>query len=146
MQTFAIPGTISLSLLGGAMFGVWRGLALVSVVSTVGACACYCLARVAGRSVVHALWPERLHSFAAEVKRRKQHLLNYIVFLRVTPILPNTFVNVASPIVDMPLNTFAAGRCLCCLPNNYMAVSAGSKLGELNSLSDLYDTRLLLTG
>ncbi len=30
MQTFAIPGTISLSLLGGAMFGVWRGLALVS--------------------------------------------------------------------------------------------------------------------
>ena len=84
-----------------------------AVVSTLGACACYCLARVAGRGLVHALWPQRLHSFAAEVKRRKQHLLNYIVFLRVTPILPNTFVNVASPIVDMPLSTFAAGTCLC---------------------------------
>ena len=39
MQTFAIPGTISLSLLGGAMFGLWRGLALVSGVEA-------CLARL----------------------------------------------------------------------------------------------------
>ena len=38
MQTFAIPGTISLSLLGGAMFGLWRGLAVVSGVDP-------CLAR-----------------------------------------------------------------------------------------------------
>ena len=98
---------------GGIALLLQRCISCPAVVSTVGACACYCLARVAGRSVVHALWPQRLHSFAAEVRRRKQHLLNYIVFLRVTPILPNTFVNVASPIVDMPLSTFAAGGCVC---------------------------------
>ena len=30
MQTFAIPGTVSLSLLSGALFGIVRGLLLVA--------------------------------------------------------------------------------------------------------------------
>lgn len=30
MQTFAVPGTLSLSLLAGALFGVLKGLLLVS--------------------------------------------------------------------------------------------------------------------
>ena len=39
-----------------------------------------------------------------------------------------------------------AGTFLGCLPNNFVAVSAGSKLGELQSLQDLYDRKLLLLG
>jgi uncharacterized membrane protein YdjX (TVP38/TMEM64 family) len=38
MQTFAVPGTISLSLLAGALFGPYYGLALVAVVSA----PCWC--------------------------------------------------------------------------------------------------------
>ena len=30
MQTFAVPGTVSLSLLSGALFGIVRGLLLVA--------------------------------------------------------------------------------------------------------------------
>ena len=41
---------------------------------------------------------------------RRRELLNYIIFLRVTPILPNTFINVASPIVGVPLAPFALGK------------------------------------
>ncbi len=39
-----------------------------------------------------------------------------------------------------------AGTLIGCLPNNFVAVSAGSRLGELVSLRDLYDRRLLLLG
>ena len=35
---------------------------------------------------------------------------------------------------------------LGCLPNNFLAVNAGSKLGELNSVSDLYDYKIILAG
>lgn len=38
------------------------------------------------------------------------------------------------------------GTLLGCLPNNLVAVNAGSHLGELRSLSDLYSTRLLALG
>ena len=39
-----------------------------------------------------------------------------------------------------------AGTLVGCLPNNFVAVNAGSKLGELKSLADLYDIRLIMLG
>ncbi len=89
-QTFAIPGTITLSLLAGGLYGPARGAALVAVVSTAGSCACYCMSWAVGAPLARALWPERLERYAAEVMARRRQLLNYILFLRVTPILPNT--------------------------------------------------------
>lgn len=146
LQTCAVPGTLSLSLLAGALYGWCAGLVLVAVVSTVGSCSCYALSRLVGRWLVHALWPRKIEQYAAEVQRRRADLLNYVIFLRVTPVLPNTFVNVASPIVGVPLAPFMLGTLLGCLPNNMVAVSAGSRLSELESLSDLYDPRMLLVG
>lgn len=46
---------------------------------------------------------------AWQVDRRRGDLFNYLVFLRVTPILPNIFINIASPVVDVPLRHFALG-------------------------------------
>lgn len=39
-----------------------------------------------------------------------------------------------------------AATLLGCLPNNFLAVNAGSKLGELKSFSDLYDYKIILAG
>lgn len=78
--------------------------------------------------------------------RRRGDLFNYIIFLRVTPILPNIFINIASPVVNVPLRPFALATLLGCLPNNFLAVNAGSKLGELKSFSDLYDYKIILAG
>ncbi|KAK9845737.1 hypothetical protein WJX81_000915 [Elliptochloris bilobata] len=146
MQTFAVPGTLSLSLLAGALFGVTRGLLLVAVVSTLGSCACFCLSALIGKALAQAVWPDRLEAFADEVRKRRGDLLNYIVFLRVTPLLPNTFINVCAPIVRVPLPHFALGTLIGCLPNNFLAVHAGSKLGELRSLRDLYSPRMIALG
>ncbi|KAF2297408.1 hypothetical protein GH714_023209 [Hevea brasiliensis] len=43
MQTFMIPGTIFMSLLAGALFGVVRGLFLVVFNATAGASSCFFL-------------------------------------------------------------------------------------------------------
>jgi hypothetical protein len=102
-------GTVSLSLLSGALYGTSRGVALVAVISTLGSTACYCLSWCFGRPVALAIWRDRLRHFADEVRARDDDLLAYIIFLRVTPILPNTFINVASPIVGVPLLPFFFG-------------------------------------
>jgi hypothetical protein len=39
-----------------------------------------------------------------------------------------------------------AGTFLGCIPNNFIAVNTGNKLGELKSLTSLYDTKQLLFG
>lgn len=110
MQTFAIPGTVSLSLLSGALYGSTRGFALIAVVSTLGSCSCYCMSKLFGRPVARAIWKEKLDHFSTEVSRQNHDLLSYIIFLRVTPVLPNVFINVASPIVGVPLWEFFLGK------------------------------------
>ena len=81
-----------------------------AAISSVGSCACYGVSLLLGTDLAGAVWPNRLKHFQAEVEKRRHDLLSYIIFLRLTPILPNTFINVASPIVNVPLSSFAIGE------------------------------------
>ncbi len=56
-----------------------------------------------------------------QVDRRRGDLFNYLIFLRVTPILPNIFINIASPVVDVPLRPFVLGalNVQCCCTMSY---------------------------
>ncbi|KNA13710.1 hypothetical protein SOVF_113810 [Spinacia oleracea] len=145
MQTFMIPGTVFMSLLAGALFGVFRGLALVLFTATAGASSCFFLSKLIGRPLVFSMWPDKLTFFQAQVAKRRQNLLNYMLFLRVTPTLPNTFINVASPIVDIPYHTFFLATFIGLIPAAFVTVRAGIALGELRSIGDLYDFQSIAT-
>ncbi|CAD5188155.1 unnamed protein product [Musa acuminata subsp. malaccensis] len=144
MQTFMIPGTIFLSLLAGALFGVVKGVILVVVSATSGASSCYFLSKLIGRPLVSWMWPEKLRFFQAEIAKRKEKLLNYMLFLRITPSLPNTFINLASPIVDIPFRIFFLATLVGLVPASYITVRAGLALGDLKSVRDLYDMKTLV--
>ncbi|MED6169127.1 hypothetical protein PIB30_018465 [Stylosanthes scabra] len=139
MQTFMIPGTIFMSLLAGALFGVVRGILLVIFNATAGASSCFFLSKLIGRPLVSWLWPEKLRFFQAEIAKRRDRLLNYMLFLRITPTLPNLFINLASPIVDVPFHIFFLATLIGLIPASYITVRAGLALGDLKSLKDLYD-------
>ncbi|GAA0167644.1 hypothetical protein LIER_22527 [Lithospermum erythrorhizon] len=145
MQTFMIPGTVFMSLLAGSLFGVFKGVALVVFTATAGASSCYFLSKIIGRPLVFSLWPDKLTFFQNQVAKRRKRLLNYILFLRVTPTLPNTFINVASPIVDVPFHIFFLGTVIGLIPGAYVTVRAGIALGELQSVGDLYDCNSIAT-
>ncbi|XP_010240889.1 PREDICTED: uncharacterized membrane protein At4g09580-like [Nelumbo nucifera] len=145
MQTFMIPGTIFMSLLAGALFGVFKGVTLVVFTATAGASSCYFLSKLIGRPLVFSLWPDKLSFFQAQVAKRRERLLNYMLFLRVTPTLPNTFINVASPIVDVPYHIFFLATFIGLIPAAYVTVRAGIALGDLQSLGDLYDFQAIAT-
>ncbi|KAJ3697745.1 hypothetical protein LUZ61_001450 [Rhynchospora tenuis] len=144
MQTFMIPGTIFMSLLAGALFGVFRGIILVVLTATAGASSCYFLSKLIGRPLVIWLWPEKLKYFQGEIAKRKDKLLNYMLFLRITPSLPNTFINMASPIVDIPFHIFLMATLVGIIPASYITVKAGLALGDLKSVRELYDFKTLL--
>ncbi|GMJ12512.1 hypothetical protein like AT4G17790 [Hibiscus trionum] len=145
MQTFMIPGTVFMSLLAGALFGVLKGVALVVFTATAGASSCYFLSKLIGRPLVLSLWPDKLSFFQAQIAQRRERLLNYMLFLRLTPTLPNTFINVASPIVDVPYHIFFLATFIGLIPAAYITVRAGIALGELRSVGDLYDFNSIAT-
>ncbi|CAF2023665.1 unnamed protein product [Brassica napus] len=146
MQTFMIPGTVFMSLLAGALFGVFKGMALVVSTATAGASSCFLLSKLIGRPLIFSLWPDKLVFFQVfSVARRKDGLLNYMLFLRLTPTLPNTFINVASPIVDVPYHIFFLATFIGLIPAAFVTVRAGIALGEQQSLGDLYDFSSMAT-
>ncbi|XWS49540.1 hypothetical protein CRYUN_Cryun12cG0011700 [Craigia yunnanensis] len=145
MQTFMIPGTVFMSLLAGALFGVFKGVALVVFTATAGASSCYFLSKLIGRPLVFCLWPDKLSFFQAQVAQRRESLLSYMLFLRLTPTLPNLFINVASPIVDVPYHIFFMATFIGLIPAAYITVRAGIALGELQSVGDLYDFNSIAT-
>ncbi|KAJ8626025.1 hypothetical protein MRB53_019332 [Persea americana] len=80
---------------------------------------------------------DQLESYTVSCKPRllkEESLLNYMLFLRVTPTLPNTFINVASPIVDVPYHIFFLATLIGLIPAAYVTVRAGIALGELRSI------------
>lgn len=47
-----------------------------------------------------------------QVDKHREHLINYIIFLRITPFLPNWFINITSPVINVPLGVFFLGTFL----------------------------------
>mmetsp|Transcript_23933 Transcript_23933/g.32918 ORF Transcript_23933/g.32918 Transcript_23933/m.32918 type:complete len:290 (-) Transcript_23933:53-922(-) len=144
MQCFAIPGTLTLSLLAGALFGFYKGVALVVCVNATGSSLCFAINTVVGRAIANRLWPQKIEAFKREVRKRRSQLAAYIFFLRVTPFLPNTFINVASPVVHIPYRSYLLGSVFGTLPNSLVSVNAGMHLSEVNSLSELFDSKMVL--
>ncbi|TYI39077.1 hypothetical protein ES332_A02G074100v1 [Gossypium tomentosum] len=126
----------------GALFGV-KGVFLVVFNATAGACSCFFLSKLIGRPLVSWLWPDKLRFFQAEIAKRRDKLLNYMLFLRITPTLPNLFINLASPIVDIPFHVFFLATFVGLIPASYITVKAGLALGDLRSVKDLYDFKTL---
>ncbi|PSN45605.1 hypothetical protein C0J52_17401 [Blattella germanica] len=70
-----------------------------------------------------------------EVNRHRDNITNYIIFLRITPFLPNWFINIAAPIIDVPLKEFWIGTFVGVAPPSFLAIQAGQTLHTLSSTS-----------
>lgn len=131
LQTFCIPGTIALNAALGALLGTALGVPLAVVLGTVGASCCYLLSTVVGAKLADTV-DQRLMKgkgvpkLRAAVQRYRSELLVYLLFLRLTPVLPNWLVNLASPVVHVPLKTFALATFLGIIPQSYLSVRFGS--------------------
>lgn len=105
--------------------------------SAIGASICYLLSMLIGRAIVMRYWPARVVQWSNQIGQHRDHLLNYIIFLRITPFLPNWFINITSPIVNVPLKPFFIGTFLGVAPPSFLAIHAGTTLHELASSSDV---------
>lgn len=103
LQTFSVPGSMWLSILGGALFKFWVALLMVSVASAVGAANCYLLSRLFFSKLVKRKFGERMEKWNTQLQRHRNNLLSYIILLRLAPFPPNWFVNLCSPHLNVPL-------------------------------------------
>ncbi|CAI5735307.1 unnamed protein product [Hyaloperonospora brassicae] len=140
LQTFAIPGTIFLNLLAGALFGVALGFPLCLAYNTLGSAFMFVLSRRFGHRVVMRFFPNKLDVLRRMLEAHRDDMALYMVFLRVFPFTPNWFINLASPHLAIPLRQFMLGPLLGLIPYNFLSCKAGLILRELRSRTDIIDT------
>ncbi|XP_059144488.1 transmembrane protein 41B-like [Physella acuta] len=136
LQTFAIPGSIFLSIISGFLYPFYLALPLVCLCSAIGASFCYLLSYMVGRRIVHRYFPQRAADWRKHVDNHREHLFNYMLFLRITPFLPNWFINITSPVIDVPLTAFFIGTTLGVAPPSFVFIQAGKTLHKLSSTSE----------
>ncbi|KAG8346669.1 putative SNARE associated Golgi protein [Trypanosoma vivax] len=153
LLTFCVPGTIVLNAVAGALFGTTLGVPYCTIMGTLGACSCYALSQFVGIGYVERLdaWlgkGDKLNALRLAVRRYHNDLLAYLLFLRLTPVVPNWLLNMAAPVAGVPLHVFAAATLVGIVPQTYLAVRFGS-LAHVPSSGDRsiitpWDSLLLL--
>ncbi|CAF4292449.1 unnamed protein product, partial [Adineta steineri] len=144
LQTFAIPGSIFLSILAGFLYPFPLALFLVCLCSSLGASFCYLLSQLFGRHIVLKYFQTKVSLWQKKVQAHSDSLFWFIIFLRLTPILPNWFINVCSPILDVPLGPFFAGTFAGVALPSILFIQAGKTLHQLTSPSDVFSWRSML--
>jgi uncharacterized membrane protein YdjX (TVP38/TMEM64 family) len=142
VAALSLPGATVLTLAGGALFGFWTTLIVVSFASTIGATAACALARTLFRQAIARRLTGKPKAIDDGIRREGAF---YLFTLRLIPLFPFFVVNAAMGLTAMPLKTFYAVSQIGMLPGTAVYVNAGAQLGRLDSLAGIVSPTLLVS-
>ena len=138
----SLPGAVVMTLAGGAMFGFWLGVVIVSFASTIGATLACFAARFLLRDWVQKKFGPKLSTIDKGIAREGAF---YLFSLRLVPIFPFFVINLAMGLTNMKLATFYWVSQLGMLPGTMVYVNAGKELGQIESLSGILSPGLIIS-
>ena len=136
----AIPGATILTLAGGAIFGLGKGLLLVSFASTLGATLSFLITRYLLRASVEAKFRGALEKINDGLKREGTV---YLLTLRLIPVFPFFLVNLVLGLTSISTLRFALVSQLGMLPGTFFYVNAGTQIATLGSPSEVLSPTVL---
>ncbi|MDH2240847.1 FAD-dependent oxidoreductase [Stutzerimonas stutzeri] len=142
LTALSFPGTVVLTLLAGALFGLIEGTLLVSFASNAGALVAMLMSRFMLRDWVQKRFGKQI----AGINKGLAHDGTfYLVSLRLIPIVPFVLLNPALGLTRINMWTFWWTTQLGMLPGNAIYVNAGEKLVGLRSVSDILSPSIIGT-
>ncbi len=134
VTTLSLPGAALLTLLGGALFGLWPGILLVSFASTLGATLAMLVSRYLLRDWVQ-------HRFAGQMRTVNDGMARdgafYLFALRLMPLFPFFVVNLLAGVTRLGVWRYWWVSQLGMLPGAIVYLNAGHQLGQITSLHDI---------
>lgn len=138
----SLPGATVLTLAGGALFGLFTGLLLVSFASTIGATLAFLSARFLLQDWVQSRFGNRLATINQQLEKDGAF---YLFTLRLIPLFPFFVINLTMGLTPIPAWTFLWVSQLGMLPGTIVYVNAGTQLAELESLSGILSPTFILS-
>ena len=142
VAALSLPGAAVLTLAGGAIFGLWVGLLVVSFASSIGATLAMLASRYLLRDTVQAKFGNRLAPINEGMQRDGAL---YLLTLRLVPAIPFFVVNLLVGLTPIAATRFYWVSQLGMLAGTAVYVNAGTQLGNINKLGDVLSPGLLLS-
>lgn len=136
----SLPGAAVMTLVGGAIFGVFWGTLIISFASTIGATIAFLVSRFVLRDSVQQRFGTNLRAINEGVAKDGAF---YLFTLRLVPAFPFFVINLAMGLTPIRVLTFYVVSQIGMLPGTIVYVNAGTQLGQLDSLQGILSPALL---
>lgn len=136
-----LPGALALTVAGGMLFGLLPALLYVNVGATAGAVLAFLAARYLLGHWVQERYRDHLGQLNSELER---HGSNYLLMLRMLPVLPFFAVNYCAGISKIPLGTFVWTTSVGIVPGSLVYAYIGIQLRYVNAAHDLFSMKIVL--
>ncbi|HEY5632354.1 MAG TPA: FAD-dependent oxidoreductase [Burkholderiaceae bacterium] len=140
VTALSLPGAALMTLLAGAVFGLWWGTLIVSFASTIGASLAFLSSRFLFRDAVHRRFGDKLGAINRGVEREGAF---YLFTLRLVPAFPFFLVNLVMGLTPIGLRTFFWVSQVGMLLGTIVYVNVGTQLARLESLGGIVSPTLL---
>lgn len=139
--SFGLPILIPLTLLGGYLFGLVKGVAYSEAGSVIGAASSFTLLKTLFKSWLQAQHGPRLEKFKANFAR---YGTSYLLVLFFFSVIPFFVVNTLAVISGISLGKFLIITAIGSLPFIFICVLAGKKLGEIESVKEIFSQEIMI--
>lgn len=136
----SLPGAVVMTLAGGAIFGLFWGLVLVSFASSLGATVAMLIARTLLRDWVQGRFADQLTTVNEGIERDGSF---YLFGLRMVPLFPFFVINVVMGLTPVPAWRFYWVSQLGMLAGTVVFVFAGTQLAAVESVADVLSPGLI---
>ncbi len=137
---FLLPIATVLTLSGGFLFGAVFGTLFSTFGATLGAVLAFLFSRYIIGDKVQSKYKKSLEKFNKELE---QNRYQYLFSLRFLPIFPFFLVNFFCGITKVNLKTFIITTYFGIIPGGFVYTYAGSRLAQINSMSDIFTKEIL---
>ena len=132
VAALSLPGAAIITLLAGAVFGLWWGVLIVSFASTVGATIAFLVSRTLLGDTVNKKFGRHLEKINKGVERDGAF---YLFTLRLIPAVPFFVINLVFGLTKIKTWTFYWVSQLGMLAGTVVFVNAGKELGAVEEFS-----------
>lgn len=140
VTALSLPGAAIMTLAGGAIFGFWTGLVLVSFASSLGALLAFLVARYLLRDSVQNRFGKQLAPINEGIRHDGAF---YLFTLRLVPLFPFFAVNLLAGLTPIGALRYYWVSQLGMLAGTAVYINAGTQLASIQQLSDILSPTLL---
>ena len=123
--TFSFPGASFLTITGGFLFGWHLGGIFTAFAATCGASFIFLAAKTSFGKVLREKAGPQLNRFADGFQK---NAFNYLLFLRLVPVFPFWFVNIAPALFNVKLGVYIVATSIGILPGTFVYSYIGAGL------------------